>query len=630
MSSTAASPADTDTVTLDTLKFDNQVIRELPVDPIPDNYVRRVANACFSKVAPDPVERPVMVAASNSALALLGLGEAEGERDDAAEYFSGNKLMPGAQPHAHAYCGHQFGSFAGQLGDGAAMYLGEVEGPSGRWEIQFKGAGLTPYSRTADGRKVLRSSIREFLCSEAMHFLDIPTTRAAALVTSDTKVRRDVFYTGNVIQERASIVTRLAQTFLRFGSFEIFKPRDPRTGRDGPSAGNDALRLQMLEYAVRRFFPEAATAGPEGSKARYLAMYEEVVRSTAELVSKWQCVGFTHGVLNTDNMSLLGLTIDYGPYGFMDFFDPKFVPNGSDSGGRYSYDKQPEMCKWNLHKFAEALAPALPLADSKAALDKYDELFKTYYEEGMRRKLGLFSAEDDDEGLFESLFATMADTSADFTGTFRELVQVTPGGDVEAAAKALASQCAGPKIKAKALKRAVDIGRPSIPPQQLQALWAMAQDNPDAIAQRFGAPKEAVIAELREEMQKLSNYEAAQQRLKEMEALAEDGKGAQDAAAWGAWLSRYSERLGREEGFDAERRDAAMAAANPVFILRNWVAQEAIEDAEKGDFSGVRRVLRLLESPFDPPTDTGADGDKRDFLRATPDWAADLVCTCSS
>eukprot|EP00903_Cladosiphon_okamuranus_P008307 g7991.t1 len=629
MSSTAARPADTDavTVTLESLKFDNQVIRELPVDPIADNYVRRVENACFSKVAPDPVEKPVMVAASNTALALLGLGQAEGERDDAAEFFSGNKLMPGAQPHAHTYCGHQFGSFAGQLGDGAAMYLGEVEGPSERWEIQFKGAGLTPYSRTADGRKVLRSSIREFLCSEAMHFLDIPTTRAAALVTSDTKVRRDVFYTGNVIQERASIVTRLAPTFLRFGSFEIFKPRDARTGRDGPSAGNDALRLQMLEYAVRRFFPDAAAAGPEGSKARYLGMYEEVVRSTAELVAKWQCVGFTHGVLNTDNMSLVGLTIDYGPYGFMDFFDPKFVPNGSDSGGRYSYEKQPQMCKWNLQKFAEALSPALPLVDSKAALDKYDELFQGYYEEGMRRKLGLFSAEDDDEGLFESLFATMADTSADFTGTFRELAQVAPGGDVGAAAKALAGQCAGPKIKAKALKRAVDIGRPSIPPQQLQGLWAMAQENPDAIAQRFGAPKEAVIAELREEMQKLANYEAAQQRLKEMEALKDDGKGAQDTAAWGAWLSRYSERLGREERFDAERRVATMGAANPVFILRNWVAQEAIEDAEKGDFSGVRHVLRLLESPFDPPTD--ADGGK-DFLRATPDWAADLVCTCSS
>ncbi|CAM9341192.1 unnamed protein product [Ectocarpus sp. 12 AP-2014] len=600
--------------------------------------------------------------------------------------------MPGAQPHAHAYCGHQFGSFAGQLGDGAAMYLGEVHSLGSdlsvgavspvqglhprrlralEWEIQFKGAGLTPYSRSADGRKVLRSSIREFLCSEAMHFLGIPTTRAAALVTSDTKVRRDVFYTGNVIQERASIVTRLAPTFLRFGSFEIFKPRDPRTGRDGPSAGNDSLRMQMLEYAIGRFFPGAAAAdlssiacsvsqtsvtgfkvkwtqNGNDSKERDISVnnlsevkennaktetYEEAVRSTAELVAKWQCVGFTHGVLNTDNMSILGLTIDYGPYGFMDFFDPKFVPNGSDGGGRYSYERQPEMCKWNLHKFAEALAPALPLSDSTAALEKYDGLFKRYYEEGMRRKLGLFSVEEDDDGLFELLFATMADTSADFTGTFRELAQLAPGGDVDAVSKALAAQCAGPKIKAKALRRAVDIGRPSIPPQQLQGLWAMAQENPEALAQRFSAPKDAVIAELREEMQKLSNYEAAQQRLKDMEALEEDGKGAQDAAAWGVWARRYSERLGREEGFDADRRREAMGAANPAFILRNWVAQEAIEDAEKGDFSGVQRVLRLLESPYDPPADDGEGSSSpggKDYLRATPDWAADLVCTCSS
>ncbi|CAM9648022.1 unnamed protein product [Laminaria digitata] len=615
-------------VTLDSLPFDNRAIRELPVDKEPDNFVREVANACFSIVAPTPVVKPVLVAASSSALGLLGLSAEEAERDDVAEYFSGNKLMPGAEPHSHCYCGHQFGSFAGQLGDGAAMYLGEVEGPSGRWEVQFKGAGLTPYSRTADGRKVLRSSIREFLCSEAMHFLKIPTTRAAALVTSDSKVTRDVFYTGNAIQERASIVTRLAPTFLRFGSFEIFKTRDERTGRAGPSVGNDALRLQMLEYAVSRFFPMAAAAGPEGSKARYLSMFEEVVRSTAEVVSKWQCVGFTHGVLNTDNMSLLGLTIDYGPYGFMDYFDPKYVPNGSDSGGRYSYESQPVMCKWNLLKFAEALAPALPQADSKTALEKYDGLFAEYYEDGMRRKLGLFSKEDDDEGLFSSLFLTMADTSADFTGTFQELAQLTPGGDVDAVSKALAGQCAGQKVKAKSMKRSADMARPSIPAAQLEGLWAMALEAPDELARRFRAPKEAVVEELRGEMQKLANYKAAQQKLAGMETLGDEPKRAQDAAAWEAWVSRYSERLGREEGFDEERRHAAMAAANPVFILRNWIAQEAIEEAEKGDFAGVRRVLRLLESPFDPQSDGGGGGGGGS--KEYPEWAADLVCTCSS
>ncbi|CAM9669484.1 unnamed protein product, partial [Choristocarpus tenellus] len=192
--------------TFENLKFNNVVIRELPVDPEEMNFVRTVPNSCFSRVEPDPVNNPVLVAASSSALGLLGLDPEEAEREDAAKYLSGNKLFPGAEPHAHCYCGHQFGSFAGQLGDGAAMYLGEVENDSGGgWEMQFKGSGLTPYSRTADGRKVLRSSIREFLCSEAMHFLNVPTTRAGALVTSDTRVRRDVFYTGNIIQERASV-----------------------------------------------------------------------------------------------------------------------------------------------------------------------------------------------------------------------------------------------------------------------------------------------------------------------------------------------------------------------------------------------------------------------------------------
>ncbi|CAN0424981.1 unnamed protein product [Ascophyllum nodosum] len=652
--STASSPASAPSsskngFTLESLPFDNAIIRELPIDAEPDNFVRKVPNACFSVVTPDPVDNPVFVAASNSALELLGVEPQQAEREDFAQYFSGNKLLPGAQPHAHCYCGHQFGSFAGQLGDGAAMYLGEVQGPKGRWEIQFKGAGLTPYSRTADGRKVLRSSIREFLCSEAMHFLNIPTTRAAALVTSDTKVRRDVFYTGNVIEERASIVTRVAPTFLRFGSFEIFKPRDERTGRSGPSVGNDALRVQMLEYAVRRFFPDAAAAGPEGSKARYLAMFEEVVRSTAELVAKWQCVGFTHGVLNTDNMSLLGLTIDYGPYGFMDFFDPNFVPNGSDPGGRYSYERQPAICKWNLERFAEALAPALPLAESSTVLEKYDSIFETYYQEGMRRKLGLFTPEDDDEGLFESLFSTMADTFADFTGVFRELSKACMScGDAAALAKTLAGQCAGPKaseggkreggdrargefIKAKALRRSLGLGRRTISPQQLHALWAMAQENPEPVAQRFGAPKRLSIAELRDEMQKLSNYEKAVRGVQEMEALDDSGKEAQDVATWTAWLSRYLDRLGREEGFDANRRLDTMGDVNPAFILRNWVAQEAIEDAEKGDFAGVRRVLRLLESPFDPPPlEDSSGGSAKDYLRATPDWAADLVCTCSS
>ncbi|KAL5514995.1 hypothetical protein EMCRGX_G000100 [Ephydatia muelleri] len=249
------------------------------------------------------------------------------QREDLAEYFAGNKILPGSDPAAHCYCGHQFGNFAGQLGDGCALYLGEVVNVAGeRWELQLKGAGKTPYSCQADGRKVLQSSIREFLCSEAMFHLGIPTTRAGTCVTSDTPVARDIFYNGNVIYEKATVISRIAPTFLRFGSFEIFKTRDPQTGRSGPSVGRMDILNQLLDYTITSFFPEV------------------------------------HGedrVLNTDNMSIVGVTIDYGPFGFMDRYDPNHICNGSDDGGRYSYTNQPAICRWNLKKLAEALSPSL-------------------------------------------------------------------------------------------------------------------------------------------------------------------------------------------------------------------------------------------------------------------------------
>jgi uncharacterized protein YdiU (UPF0061 family) len=261
---------------------------------------------------------------------ILDLDEDQLKRPDIALYFSGNQLPPGAETAAHCYCGHQFGRFAGQLGDGAAMYLGEVVNKSGqRWEIQLKGSGKTPYSRTADGRKVLRSSVREFLCSEAMHHLGVPTTRAGTCVTSDTWIQRDVFYTGNVIDERATVVLRIAPTFIRFGSFEIFKPADLITGREGPSVGRKDVLLTLLDYVISSFFPDIYSAYEHDSENQYLEFFKEAVRLTARLVALWQCVGFTHGVLNTDNMSIMGLTIDYGPFGFMDRFHFDYIPNGS-------------------------------------------------------------------------------------------------------------------------------------------------------------------------------------------------------------------------------------------------------------------------------------------------------------
>eukprot|EP00611_Tribonema_gayanum_P000294 TRINITY_DN10208_c0_g1_i2.p1 TRINITY_DN10208_c0_g1~~TRINITY_DN10208_c0_g1_i2.p1 ORF type:complete len:671 (-),score=211.36 TRINITY_DN10208_c0_g1_i2:201-2189(-) len=598
----AVSAAATMATTLDSLPFDNLAVKALPVDPEERNFVRpAVPNACFSKVAPAPVRDPKIVAISQDAMDLLGLSSCEVNRPDAAEYLSGNKLFPGASPHAHCYCGHQFGSFSGQLGDGAAMYLGEVVNERGeRWELQFKGAGPTPYSRRGDGRKVLRSSIREFLCSEAMHYLGIPTTRAASTVTSDTLVQRDLFYTGDVINERATVVLRIAPTFLRFGSFEIFKGTDPTTGRRGPSEGNVELLKKMLHYSLSTFFPEAAAvaAGPGGLPAGTLMMYEDVVKRTAELAAAWQCVGFTHGVLNTDNMSLLGLTIDYGPYGFMEHFDRDYVPNGSDGTGRYRYQDQPEICKWNLGKFLEALLHVLPRDAAESALDTYDDIYERAYASRMRAKLGLTTAEPGDAALFAALFDAMAATAADFTGTFRALIDFAAGrrdsAAITSSAAALASICATPEVLARSIARAQRIGRPGAPPDRLRALWALVQSNPEAVAAQFGASPAALVAELEGEMRKLEAAEAAAARGARLQGMGAEAKAAEDREEWAKWLNTYAARLSSGAGADTE----GMRRANPAHVLRNWRAQEAIKAAEGGDFAPVRADCGACRLPF--------------------------------
>lgn len=340
--------------TVESLQWDNSQLRTLPVHTGADDITepqQSVPGVCFSRAKPTPLEDPQLVITSASALELLGLNPEEAtRRDDFAAFFSGNQPLPGSEPAAHCYCGHQFGMFSGQLGDGATMYLGEVLNTAGeRWEVQFKGAGKTHYSRSADGRKVLRSSLREFLCSEANHALGVPTTRAGTLVTSDTRVPRDIHYNGNVTLERASVVLRIAHSFLRFGSFEICRPTDAVTGRAGPSVGKHAILEKLLDRVTALLAAERAAASateppaapysasaalqtlastiaePHGPAAdvvarqrQWLGTFAEIVLRTARLVAHWQCVGFCHGVLNTDNMSVLGLTIDYGPFGFMD------------------------------------------------------------------------------------------------------------------------------------------------------------------------------------------------------------------------------------------------------------------------------------------------------------------------
>lgn len=590
---------------LERLHFDNQALKKLPLDTSEEPGVRQVKGACFSRVKPQPLTRPRFVAVSPQALALLGLSGEEVLNDPLGpEYLSGSKVMPGSEPAAHCYCGHQFGQFAGQLGDGAACYLGEIkvppgqnlelllENPSDRWEIQVKGAGLTPYSRQADGRKVLRSSIREFLCSEAMFFLGVPTTRAGSVVTSDSRVLRDIYYSGHPRHERCSVVLRIAPTFLRFGSFEIFKQADEFTGRQGPSYGRDEIRRQMMDYVIEMFYPEIQNTFPDHVE-RNVAFFREVMVRTARLVAQWQCVGFCHGVLNTDNMSILGLTLDYGPYGFMDRFDPDYICNASDNSGRYSYQAQPAICRWNLVKLAEALAPELPPERAELVLDEYMDVYNRFYLDNMRRKLGLLKKEEpEDEILITELLQTMHNTGADFTNTFRCLSQISCPNEGEneedilrQATQLLLEQCAS-------LEELKAANKPTMDPRELAMLLSLAQTNP-ALFQMIS--DRMTIARQLDKLSKLKDLmESSQEELK-----------IKQAKDWTVWITRYRKRLGRElEGLsDAvqavqDERVKVMDSTNPRVVLRNYIAQNAIEAAESGDFSEVQRVLKVLEKPF--------------------------------
>lgn len=613
---------------LEDLRFDNKALRELPVDDEnAQNYLeqRQVEGACFSRVKPTPLENPKVVAFSEDAMALLGVSADEAERGDFPEYFCGNKLLNGSEPAAHCYCGHQFGNFAGQLGDGAAMYLGEVLNQEGeRWELQFKGAGKTPYSRMADGRKVLRSSLREFLCSEHMHHLGVPTTRAGTLVTSDSRVMRDQFYNGNPTNERCSVVLRIAPTFIRFGSFEICRSTDRFTGRQGPSAGKDTeLLAPLLEYVISTFYPEIARDNSHNQRERHRLFFKEVTERTARLVAKWQCVGFCHGVLNTDNMSVLGLTIDYGPFGFMERFNPGFICNASDDGGRYSYENQPSMCKWNVEKFAEALNEVVPTVVSLPEVERFDEVFEEEYMRIMRNKLGISRGDpDQDKQLLNDLLETMKSTGADMTRTFRSLAMIPyPGmsekdNDDGGFLDRLMADLPKPQTLANDRK-------PRLNDQQIQLLEMLANRDPNMLAQ-IGGSRELLEAE----KERTKEYEALMQK-------SESQKAQEDQRKWQAWVARYQERLANEVGgLDANglaeantRRVRTMNANNPKYILRNWVAQQAIDEAERGNYKEVNRILELLKRPYaeDEHDFLPSSPEQKDYDSPPPEWAENLV-----
>jgi uncharacterized protein YdiU (UPF0061 family) len=521
------------------LRFDNSYTRELPADPSPHAHRRQVYEACFSRVQPTPVSSPTLMALSPEVVELLGLSLETLDLKRFAHVFSGNQVLPGMDPYAACYGGHQFGNWAGQLGDGRAITLGEVLNSEGeRWELQLKGAGPTPYSRMGDGRAVMRSSVREFLCSEAMHHLGVPTTRALCLVGTGDPVVRDMFYDGNIRQEPGAIVCRVSPSFLRFGSFEIFSYR------------RDMDRLRMLaDYAIRTHFPHLG----EPSPSVYVEWLREVGIRSAEMVGHWMRVGFVHGVMNTDNMSILGLTIDYGPYGWLEGYEPGWTPNTTDASmRRYCYGRQPRMVAWNLFCLANAIYPLVgDPAPLKEALEGFEGDLDRIQLETMGAKLGL-TLGSQDEPMLAELTEVMQLSETDMTLFYRGLAEV-----------------------------------PSRPDASDEDLLRPIRSSAYALDSWDRAAREPMLK----------------------------------------WLRSYTERVRQQDRRDADRRDA-MNAVNPLYVLRNYLAQLAIDDAEKGD---PRRLLELLDVMRRPYT---AQEGRESYSEKRPEWARDRpgcsTLSCSS
>ncbi|MEO5963794.1 MAG: protein adenylyltransferase SelO, partial [Thermomonas sp.] len=397
------------------LRFDNRFLRALPGDPEARVFPRQVPGALWSAVQPTPVVAPRLLAHSREMAAELGFSESDVASPEFAQVFGGNALLPGMQPFASNYGGHQFGHWAGQLGDGRAISLGEAVLEDGqRRELQLKGAGPTPYSRSADGRAVLRSSVREFLCSEAMHHLGIPSTRALSLVGAGENVVRDMFYDGHPQAEPGAVVCRVAPSFLRFGHFELPAMR-----------GDVELLRTLVDFCIARDFPHITTTG----ESRYADWFGEICERTARLVAEWMRVGFVHGVLNTDNMSILGLTIDYGPYGWVEDYDPDWTPNTTDARGRrYRFGWQPRVAYWNLGKLAQALSPLLEDAEAlQAGLKRFADAYAEAERGITARKLGFAECRDEDVELISDLHGLLHAHEVDMTLWFRALAESAPG-----------------------------------------------------------------------------------------------------------------------------------------------------------------------------------------------------------
>lgn len=522
------------------LSIENTFSQELPADPNTANTRRQVTKACFSYVTPRIPSAPSLLQVSKGMAETLGLSEDDVQSKAFLEMVTGAKVQEGTASYAMCYGGHQFGHWAGQLGDGRAINLTEITHHNKRWAIQLKGAGETPYSRTADGLAVLRSSIREHLCSEAMYHLGVPTTRSLSLALSGDQVLRDVLYDGNAAYEKGAIVCRVAPSFIRFGNFEIFTSRQD----------TETLKT-LVDYTIKHFYPHYGG----GTKEGYLGFFNEVVQNTLNMIVHWQRVGFVHGVMNTDNMSILGLTIDYGPYGWLEGYDPGWTPNTTDrQNKRYRFGNQPQIGLWNLLQLANALVPLIEeTTPLEAILQSYHTEYPKKYIAMMREKLGLQLALETDIQLIADLEKNLQASETDMTIFFRNLSQVS-------------------KDITENLK---------------DAFYAFAKA-------AFYTPEEITG----------TIY-----------------------TNWETWFQHYLKRLSQERLTDAERAQQ-MNTVNPKYVLRNYISQLVIDEADKGNYELLDEIHTLLKNPYDEQPEY-----ERWFAKR-PEWARDKVgcsmLSCSS
>ena len=561
------------------LPWTNHFVEKFPGDPVGDNFTRIVQEVCYSEVKPTAVRSPSLMGWSENFASELGIARPSPNDNTSLELLSGNRVLTRMRPYSARYGGHQFGHWAGQLGDGRAITLGEVLVPNrGRFEFQLKGAGPTPYSRRADGRAVLRSSMREFLCSEAMHSLGVPTTRALSLVLSGEQVIRDLFYNGNPAPEPGAIVCRVAPSFLRFGNFQILA-----------SNGEIDLLRKLTDFLITDYYPELNLNDADV----YGKLLDEISRRTAEMIAQWMRVGFVHGVMNTDNMSVLGLTIDYGPYGWLEPYDPSWTPNTTDAeNGRYRFGHQASIALWNLARLGEALYPLIKDEERiHAALAVYRDTFEKSYGEILYQKLGLTLKEpNDDPKLIKDLFALLQSAETDFTLFFRGLSNWPTEGDA---------------------------WLQTIEENFQRILFPSFYSAPEKV---FGAENPNPIGP------KTFSYALAPKGLPGSlySSGADETKLKRD---WILWLISYSERIKRE-GISDIQRSRSMKKVNPKYVLRNYLAQNAIVAAEKGDISKMDRLMRVLQTPYDElPLEEDLASKRPEWARHAPGCSA---LSCSS